>query len=879
MKITTDNFMKVCLMKIPHRRLVGVAATCFLVTGLASLPPTALAGPDQNKHTVYGTHMDLSPEAAVTGANHNLEGEDDGDGGKEITGLGVVLGLRKANEETAEYKGLPADNAVMWLPRSGYYRFNSTEQTPFVAKQGDTVWQAPQNVDASQLPIYFGYNSGSHIQKAADNEELQNQNYSLDLLKVEGPGDVEVFTQTALRATRIFSSKDKAFRSLIKPRHSHYHTTFTKPGRYVFTYQATAYDSEGEPIKTMPMNLAWQVGGEQPDKGKILDPAQAWEKATKGEVSASLSLKPSENKNTEIAFKGSGNGRLVLLIDGHFLDELPVTGGTAKSTTFLGEGSSKYQALFIPDDYSKPAWLSESFTYDRKDSKNISETGSELVKPKEIDKERVWDPQPISLEDTNVRVSIKPKDGKHILTLQGDKKLRGFASIKMFSSNSTIGAPACSAEGHFDENGKIEQEWDISACEDFKPWLHVTVIPHPLIDVKSIDSKAEEIDLSKSIEKGYKFEELDEKKAPEQIETFGSFKRGDDVKNIPLMKHEDEADTDDSDDSESVDTEDTGDDTETNKNGNGKDTDPSSPSSPSSQSSEEHKEPTVAHKHELTEGHIDIRLAKNNGKVGFNLNHEHVQRSLDDTIIRVRDNARQKRDNKLGDEKWDFLGPVGEKFYILPSSEEPGKPWPGFSSEDLNYKHYPQGVDITLDHAETPDGGRAVFYQADPLTGEVKRMLDTGDEDTRTLSTTKPLHLHGNWSFNKPGQYTLYFKATSGDKEIAAPQPVTFLVGDNATAQQPTGEDVSGKAGKAGKESKKAEKVAVHPVAKSSEPKTAGKSGDSKSPKKEDPNVKKSAIKQKLAETGSYADLLLPAALTFFGIGFAVLGLVRMRRQ
>ncbi|UWE89954.1 choice-of-anchor M domain-containing protein [Corynebacterium diphtheriae bv. gravis] len=269
-------------MKIPHRRLVGAAATCFLVTGLASLPPTALAGPDQNKHTVYGTHMDLSPEAAVTGANHNLEGEDDGDGGKEITGLGVVLGLRKVNEETAEYKGLPADNAVMWLPRSGYYRFNSTEQTPFVAKQGDTVWQAPQNVDASQLPIYFGYNSGSHIQKAADNEELQNQNYSLDLLKVEGPGDVEVFTQTALRATRIFSSKDKAFRSLIKPRHSHYHTTFTKPGRYVFTYQATAYDSEGEPIKTMPMNLAWQVGGEQPDKGKILDPAQAWEKATKG---------------------------------------------------------------------------------------------------------------------------------------------------------------------------------------------------------------------------------------------------------------------------------------------------------------------------------------------------------------------------------------------------------------------------------------------------------------------------------------------------------------------------------------------------------------------------------------------------------------------
>ncbi|CAB0670290.1 peptidase [Corynebacterium diphtheriae] len=71
----------------------------------------------------------------------------------------------------------------------------------------------------------------------------------------------------------------------------------------------------------------------------------------------------------------------------------------------------------------------------------------------------------------------------------------------------------------------------------------------------------------------------------------------------------------------------------------------------------------------------------------------------------------------------------------------------------------------------------------------------------------------------------------------------------------------------------------MHPVAKSSEPKTAGKSGDSKSPKKEDPNVKKSAIKQKLAETGSYADLLLPAALAFFGIGFAVLGLVRMRRQ
>lgn len=859
MEINTDNFMKVCLMKIPHRRLVGAAATCFLVTGLASLPPTALAGPDQNKHTVYGTHMDLSPEAAVN--------EDD-----NVTGLGVVVGFDShgKDDEQIEFSGRPAEEAVMWVPAWGRFLFTSTEQTPFVAPNGSIVWQAPQDVGTDQLPIYFGYNSGAKLQEAAESDEIQDRNYSLDLLKVEGPGEAEVFTATSAGIVRVFSSKDKSLRSLIKPRHSHYHTTFTKPGRYVFTYQATAYDNDGKPIKTMPMELAWQVGGNKPDEGKIRDFKKSWENAKQENGSGKISFHPSQKnsgKNTDIRFEGSGDGRLILLIDGYFLDELPVKNGKAETTNYLGEGESQYQALFIPDDSDEPAWLSSAFGYKTGDTKDVSETADDIEEPDEIDEELVWHPESISLDNNEVEVKLTPqKDGKHLLSIIGDENLQGYVTVKLFDKKRDDISPSCSIEGRFDKDGKINQEFDVSACVKLNPWLKVNVTPHPLAAVKPIDSELIQLDLSKEVAQKFEFEETEEKESPEVSDTFGSYKR-----KVP------------SDDSAVT--------SESNKKTDSLNEQPKGQQTQSSSknvsSTKEEAPSSNSAVHELTAGHIDIRLSDDDDGLGFSLEHKNVQHPLESTAIRVGDNTRQVREKKLSDPKWDFLGEIDESFYLLPSSEEPQKPWPGFSSEEVDYGDYPEGIDIILDDVKTPEGGRAVFYQADALTGQVEKILDSVDSKYRMLNSKKPLHLHGNWSFSKPGQYTLYFKAMSGDKEIAKPQPVTFLVGNDTVASSE-----QGVANKNEKEAKKAHKVPpvsdqkhlVNHNGKKSE--SSGGTDESKNThqqnktaKKEDPNVKKSAIKQKLAETGSYADLLLPAALAFFGIGFAVLGLVRMRRQ
>ncbi|ADK29849.1 choice-of-anchor M domain-containing protein [Corynebacterium pseudotuberculosis] len=758
-------------MRLFSHRAFGIATACFVVAATGASP--ALAGPDQNKKLVYGTHVDLSPAASVKG--------------NDIQALGVVTG--------AGSESIPAQATVMWVPMTGNYYLYPTPDTEFLGKQDKGIWQAPQNVDMSQLPIYFGYNTDSSLQSHTD--MLKDGNYSLDLLGVSGPGDVEVFTKTVTGVRRVYSSTDTSLRSLIQPRHSHFHTTFSKPGRYVFTYQAIGYKEDGTPIPTMPMKLAWQVGGQNPKNGKILDFAgeyQAAKEKNTASQEASIAFKP-DGAFTNITFAGNGNGRLILTNQGHFLDELEVKDGKATTTTYLASESSTYQAIFIPDesDSSSP-WLSKEIEYQTGgEAVTVTEEAEELTEP--TTSEHFTTAEPVSLADSAITLKAEQTDSSGTkLTLEAkDKNMRGNFVIGLYSSEEQFlqqqkrarGYANCSFEGEFDSEGRYEKEVDLSACKDDK-FLRLRITPHPLLNAEPLD-ELKEIDLMSGKEGKFSLKLSETKEELPIAEEFNGYKPGDENEN-PYPKEGAQEE-------EGADPEVEEPEEEELK----KDNPPSRPLAPRRELNADtgliKRSDFDSEIVEFSEGHMDIRLADDSGEPFVALKVDKpspsVVRPIQKTAIRVGENAKMKRTQKLEDAELDFLGKMGEEFYLLPQVEALQKPWPGFSTESLDYTKpdYAKGVSFKLVKSEVPEGGRAVFFTGD-IGGAPTRYFDTDDSEHQEMKTTKHTHLHGSWSFTKPGTYKLYLQAIGMGKDgkekvLTEAQPLTFLVGKDAKISTP----------------------------------------------------------------------------------------------
>lgn len=81
--------------------------------------------------------------------------------------------------------------------------------------------------------------------------------------------------------TRLFSSHDADSRTVwLDPgTHTHNVTTFTKPGRYEVTFDATARTADGAFIASKPTTLVWRVGGTNPADEKLGDVRTAYNDA------------------------------------------------------------------------------------------------------------------------------------------------------------------------------------------------------------------------------------------------------------------------------------------------------------------------------------------------------------------------------------------------------------------------------------------------------------------------------------------------------------------------------------------------------------------------------------------------------------------------
>ena len=191
----------------------------------------------------------------------------------------------------------------------------------------------------------------------------------------------------------------------------------------------------------------------------------------------------------------------------------------------------------------------------------------------------------------------------------------------------------------------------------------------------------------------------------------------------------------------------------------------------------------------LDRGHIDIKAVREGDKFVTRVKDETgiydsktVDRKLDDVLIAVHDNALAERPDALKAQEFDYLGPVGERFFRLPQTQNRDIIWPGYNTQELNYGDYEGGVNLNLEPVSVPEGASWGMFLETGF-GDFQQLLNSLTKDN-TVETDFDAHTHTNWGFTKPGLYTFKVtytaKAKNGKRIASDPQNLTFAVGNTA---------------------------------------------------------------------------------------------------
>ena len=195
----------------------------------------------------------------------------------------------------------------------------------------------------------------------------------------------------------------------------------------------------------------------------------------------------------------------------------------------------------------------------------------------------------------------------------------------------------------------------------------------------------------------------------------------------------------------------------------------------------------------INNGHVDLRAMEVGGKFSVALGDdsrqhakESVFRTINSTTLEVTKLAKVKREgNVLADESYDVLGPKGSELYVLPQGQQPGRVWPGFSSEALDRVKYPEGATMTLTPVSAPEGGKWFAYTEN--LGAINRMY-ASSEKASEVPLPPGTHMHTAWAFTKPGTYTIDVTArakqsSDGDQGAQARSTAANNDGGEATAE------------------------------------------------------------------------------------------------
>ena len=659
----------------------------------------------------------------------------------------------------ANGKTVPLETTANWVGRgfnddgSQNYTFpiTSDPRLDFLGEDGQLLYMAPQVPGPGNSPIWSGFGADT----AVPIEQFQDGNFALEMVGFNGPGRMEMFNHSTygnLPVTRLFSSHDKVSRTVwLDPgTHTHNITTFTKPGRYEVTFDATARTTAGSFISSKPTTLVWRVGGTNPADEKLGDVRAAYNEAADAvdgsAAEGAAASKPTftiaphtgserdGDKNlTDLTFNAgteAAEGTVVFYINGYHLAEVPVKNGTATWSEMIGSQTSNFQAVFVP---SKGAarWISAPLSAATGQKTVTTQDAGEFPDESPDVPAGEFSEGEVTVGSRDVSVTARPQDKGDLITIDtkpADDSLIYNVTGGFYEEG--YDEPTCPVEG-VSGPGRRTIVADSEYCKGDGYSLRLTLEPQPRAAIGNTDV----IDLGQVSGAG--------KTVETQFSGVGE-------SNEPAPGDDGGDDGNEGSDGAILDT------------------------------------PVT-----INNGHVDLRAMEVDGKLSVALGDdsrqhakESVLRTINSTTLEVTKLAKVKREgNVLADESYDVLAPKGSELYVLPQGQQPGRVWPGFSSEALDRVKYPEGATMTLTPVSAPEGGQWFAYTEN--LGAINRMY-ASSEKASDVPLPPGTHMHTAWAFTKPGTYTIDVTARakqSSDGEQGARSAASNNDGGEATAE------------------------------------------------------------------------------------------------
>lgn len=712
---------------------LAVAVTAALSTTFVGLP-AATAGPDDGKKILTKEHIDapytVRDEAGVFDLYaHNNEGAH------KFSESAIWVG-----------KGYNSDGA----DKKQQYQFTvaDNERLSYLGTPGDTYVYSPETpLGGRQDPAWLGYGA----EKDLNVDDMLNGRVSLDLLSVDGPGEVEQLqyrSGQAIDVLRLLGTSASSPRSIsIEPgEHNHIGTVFTKPGRYELKFQTSGLRKDGTYVASEPRTMVIQAGGQQP-KSEATKPLQERynqaRTANLAEANYRLSVAKKadptvdgDDKLSTISFDAGNpelSGTVTLFVDGYFLTDLEVENGKASWDELLSAQESNIQAVFTPDDETSAHWISAPLAYSAGQAgvETTSENHAEQL-PKGNNLRTFNFPAP-NTAVTNDEVTVKYVPGANgvgeIVVEAKDPKLQGLITGGIYENEAWLEKGTADRElaGTF-QDGKGTLRFGEEYLPD-NALLKIDVIPHAGFGRKAASGiVTDKFNVGTSAEATFRLGEIDGSLEPE-LQRPGQGDSGTDNSGAQNPGAEQQ---------------------EPPKNNEQQGSD------------EQAGHPVCEDKILLNRGHVDILGKRTKDGLDIALKDDtrlaadkSVERSLEDVAFVIRDNAKRKRPEQLSDEKYNFIGEKGSEFYYLPQAQDKAVLWPGYNTEAIPVQDEFDGpVSLNLVPRETPENSSwGVFIDKGSFGGDHEILADSTKQDY-SIESHYSAHTHVHWAFSHPGIYT-----------------------------------------------------------------------------------------------------------------------------
>lgn len=743
-----------------NTRLV-IAVTAALGTTFAGLP-AAIAGPDDGKKILTREHIDAPYTVRDDAGVFDLYAKN-GEGPHKLSESAVWVG-----------KGYNSDGA----DKKQQYQFtvDDNERLRYLGNPGNTYVYSPETpLGGRQDPAWLGYGA----EKDLNVDDMLNGRVSLDLLSVDGPGEVEQLQYRpghSIDVLRLLGTSDSSPRSIsIEPgEHNHIGTVFTKPGRYELTFQTSGLRKDGTYVASEPRTMVIQAGGQQPKAEATAPLQERYQPArTKNLAEANYSL--SIAKKTDPAVDGddklstisfdAGNpelsGTVTLFVDGYFLTDLQVENGKASWDELLSAQASDIQAVFTPDDETSAHWISAPLAYSAGQAGVTTTSDNHAEQLPQGNNRRSFDFPAPNTAVANDEVTVKYVPGANgvgeIVVEAKDPQLQGLITGGIYENEKWLekDTPDRELAGTF-KDGKGTLRFEDGHLPE-NAILKVDVIPHAGFGRKAASGiVTDKFNAGTSTEATFRLGEID-----------GSLE--------PELQRPGQGDS--------------GTDNSGTQNPGAEQQEP--PKNNEQQGSGEHAGHAVCeNKIMLNRGHVDILGKRTKDGLDIALKDDtriaadkSVERSLNDVAFAIRDNAKRKRSEHLSDEKYNFIGEKGSEFYYLPQAQDRAVLWPGYNTEAIPVqKEFDGPVSLNLVPRETPENSSwGAFIDAGSFGREHTILADSTKQDY-AIESSNSTHTHVHWAFSDPGIYTFdvsYSGTTKDGQELKSEsQELVVAVGD-----------------------------------------------------------------------------------------------------